>query len=411
MEFVLNALALSYRPLWNADRHLTGIQLFLHDVPDTVSDTAHLLRILQEMWTPSAPVLLLSPQSPALLQGLLAHATPSPFWAIEVRGSWLAADSGLLRLAQLASSHGVRLIWRGDLSQLPAAEQASYFACSLLHLAPQDAVALMRTPAGQATPTGVQLLNCQMYEDIHSQALMRRCLDQYQASAIAGWPVEDVLHHERGGRVLQPSHAHVLRLMKAVDADQPLDTFEEILSEDPLLAYRFMLYANSVAVGSRNPIDSLRRSLIMVGYEKLKQWLGSLLVQASEEIDLHPVRQSMVMRAQLTACLLDAGVSQELRSEVYLCGLFSRLDEILDEPLANSLARLPLSERIPDAALQHSGPYAPSLQLARTLECEDCGEAIRAVCAEHEIPLEFVNRSLLRLIAHWSSARPPWAGS
>lgn len=41
--------------------------------PDTQVDTAHLLRILREMWAPSSPQLLLSPQSAPLLQSLLSH--------------------------------------------------------------------------------------------------------------------------------------------------------------------------------------------------------------------------------------------------------------------------------------------------------------------------------------------------
>ncbi|MEG1103103.1 MAG: HDOD domain-containing protein, partial [Comamonas sp.] len=208
-----------------------------------------------------------------------------------------------------------------------------------------------------------------------------------------------------------PSHEHVLRLMKAVDADQSLETFEAILSEDPLLAYRFMLYANSAALGARNPINSLRRALVMLGYGTLKEWLATQLVHASHEKDLQPIRLSSVMRAQLTSHLLDAGVSQELRSEVYLCGLFSRLHEVLDEPLETTLTRLPLSERIPDAAVRGQGPYAPSLQLAQALEREDGEDTIRALCEEHDISIEHVNRSLLRLICEWPNQRPSWASS
>lgn len=408
MEFVLNALVMGYRPLWNAQRHLAGVQLFLHDTPDNPADTAHLLRILQEMWSPHSPLLLLSPQSPALLQGLLAQIVPNPAWALEVRAEWLSTNALLRALTTRAAEKGVRLVWRGSMERLPTAQEASNFACSLLHLEPQDALALMHAPAGQAVPQRLSLLEGQMYEDIHSQALARRCLEHYHASAIAGWPDEDVLHKMRGARVLHPSHEHVLRLLKAVDADQSLETFEEILSEDPLLAYRFMLYANSAALGARNPINSLRRALVMLGYGTLKEWLGTQLIHASHEKDLQPIRLSMVMRAALTSHLLDAGVSQELRSEVYLCGLFSRLHEVLDEPLETTLTRLPLSERIPQAAVQGEGPYAPSLQLAQALESEDGAHAIRALCEEHEISLEHVNRTLLRLVCEWSNQRPSW---
>lgn len=408
MQFVLNALALGYRPLWNAERQLAGVQLFLHDEADTLVDTAHLLRILQEMWAPTSPLLLLSPQSPRLLQSLLAHITASPIWALEIRADWLDQDVVLQSHIAVAAQRGVRMVWRGSMAQLPNAEQASHFACSLLHLAPQDAFALMQIPSDQPVPQRLMLLERQMYEDIHSQPLVRRCLEQCHASGIAGWPQEDVLHRMRGSRVLHPSHAHVLRLMKAVDADQSLDTFEEILSEDPLLAYRFMLYANSAALGARNPINSLRRALVMLGYGTMQSWLATQLVHASHEKDLHPIRLGAVMRAQLTSHLLDAGVSQELRSEVYLCGLFSHLGEVLDEPLETTLTRLPLSERIPDAAVRGEGPYAPSLQLAQAMEREDGGSTIRALCAEYDISLEHVNRSLLRLACDWPNQRPSW---
>ncbi|MDH0370866.1 HDOD domain-containing protein [Comamonas aquatica] len=399
---------MGYRPLWNAERNLGGVQLFLHDEPEKPVDTAHLLRILREMWAPSSPLLLLSPQSVRLLQALLSHITPNPDWALEVRAEWLADHPALHTGVALAAQRGVRLVWRGGMNQLPTTDEANHYACSLLHLEPQDALILMRAPLNQPVPQRLALLEGQMYEEIHSQTLARRCLEHYHASAIAGWPTDDVLHRVRGARVLHPSHAHVLRLMKAVDADQSLETFEEILSEDPLLAYRFMLFANSAALGARNPINSLRRALVMLGYGTLKEWLGTQLIHASHEKDLQPIRLSMVMRAALTSHLLDAGVSQELRSEVYLCGLFSRLHEVLDEPLETTLTRLPLSERIPQAAVQGEGPYAPSLQLAQALESEDGAHAIRALCEEHEISLEHVNRTLLRLVCGWPNQRPSW---
>lgn len=406
MQYALNALVMGYRPLWSAERRISGVQLFLHDSADEPVDVAHLLRMLQEMWTPSAPRLLLSPQSPALLKALLSHIQPCPFWALEVRGEWLDWDDGLLAHVQLAADRRVHLIWRGVYDQLPQTEVANLFASGLLSLSPQNVIEFLRNP--RPLEHCAFLVERQMYEDLHSQSLLRCCLERYNASAIAGWPDEDVLHNLRGAKALQPSHEHVLRLMKAVDADQPLDNFEEILSEDALLAYRLMLFANSAAQGARHPIDSLRRALVMLGYGPLQNWLAGVLAHACEEPDLQPVRQAMVQRAQLTSLLLDAGVSQELRSEVYLCGLFSRLDDILGEPLEESLARLPLSERIADAALRQQGPYAASLQLAIAMESEGSAAAIRDLCVLHEMSLEHINRTLLRLICSWHSQQPRW---
>lgn len=397
---------MGYRPMWSSDRQLAGVQLFLHDSTDEPVDVAHFLRTLEQTWSPTAPRVLLSPQSPALLKNLLVRIHDSPFWALEVRGEWLQWDASLLAYVQNAARKNVRLIWRGKRDALPSAEVANLFTSGLLSIHPQDALEFLRTPP--PPEECAFLLERQMYEDLHSQTMLRCCFDRYQASAVVGWPDEDVLFNLRGAKVLHPSHAHVLRLMKAVDADQPLDTFEEILSEDPLLAYRLMLFANSAALGARQPIDSLRRALVLLGYSPLQKWLGNLLLHACEEPDLQPVRQAMVQRAQLTSLLLDAGVSQELRSEVYLCGLFSRLDDILGEPLEDSLARLPLSERIPDAVLRREGPYASSLEMAIALENETGAEAVRDLCEQHGMHLETINRTLLRLISSWRSQTPRW---
>ena len=373
VQTALTSLALGYRPLWNAARKLAGVQLFMHEGGEEQPDVPHFLRMLQEMWSPSAPRLILSPQSRHLLGLLLQHAEPDPLQLIEVRGEWLA-DSALYALVQQAQARGLRLVWRGAMDQLPEAESARWFTSSMLRLAPQDAVQLMQLPPGAPVPEHLALLDGQMYEDLHSRAIMHRCLDQHHAAAIVGWPAEDVQHKLRGERALAPSHEHVMRLLKAVDADESFETFELILSEDPMLAYRFMVFTNSASLALRSGVDSLRMGFVMLGY------------------------------AQLTERLLDPGVSQELRSEVYLCGLFSRLDELLDEPLSQTLQRLPLSERIHEAAVLEDGPYAPSLLLAKALEKED-GPVVRELCERYQLDLEHVNRTLLRSIVEWPAER------
>jgi hypothetical protein len=122
-----------------------------------------------------------------------------------------------------------------------------------------------------------------MYEDIASRALMSHCLDEHRAVALA-WPKEDVLYSLRH-QPMQLAHATILKLLKAIDAEQSLDVFEGILGEDPLLAYRFMVYTNSASLGLRTGIDSLRRGLVMMGYGSIRKWLGDQLPHASTEAD------------------------------------------------------------------------------------------------------------------------------
>ena len=401
-QSVLGSITLGYRPLWNRSRELAGVQLYVDREEGAAVDAPHLLRTLEELWSDNAPPLLLSVQSAPLLADLLEHGgedTPR----LEIRGDWLAVDPALAGRVRDAHARGRKLVWRGDAAALPSAELARCFERSLLTLAPEEAMAalhaaqLRRADPSAARPARSPVAAGQIYENVASRALMEHCLDQQQAWGLAGWPAEDVLHGYRN-QPLQPLHRTITRLLKAVDADQSMEAIEHILKEEPVLVVRFLTYVNSPALGLREGVESLRHGLMMLGYAQLAKWLAQQLPHASTDANLQPIYSAMVLRAQLTEHLLDAGIEDDLRREVYLCGLFSQLDQLLGEPLGMVLRRLRLSERIYAATVLHSGPYAPSLQIAVALENPD-GAATRALCARHETGIEEVNRALLRTLA------------
>jgi len=186
--------------------------------------------------------------------------------------------------------------------------------------------------------------------------------------------------------------------VEAIDADDSVEHIELILSEEPILAYRFLRYANSAALGRRTDIDSIRQGLMVLGLSLLRSWLLEQLPHASGDLNLQPVRTTLALRAHLMNHLLDAGDGDDLRREVYLCGLLSQMDLMLGEPLNAALARLPLSQRITSAILDHSGPYMPYLDVAAALESPNT-QATRALCDLHQMNSEEVNRALLRTLS------------
>ena len=197
----------------------------------------------------------------------------------------------------------------------------------------------------------------------------------------------------------QPSRQAITALLKAVDADASMEVIEHTLAEEPVLVYRFLLYTNSASLGLRNPAESLRHGLMLLGLSPLQRWLTDQLPHATSDPDLKPVRAAMVLRARLAEVLLDAGGEETLRREVYLCGLLSQIDQVLGEPLASALHRLPLSERITSALLRGTGPYAPYLEIATALEWPNMHK-LPAQCKTDGMDIADVNRALLRVLSH-----------
>jgi c-di-GMP-related signal transduction protein len=106
----------------------------------------------------------------------------------------------------------------------------------------------------------------------------------------------------------------------------------------------------------------------------------------------------MVLRARFMAELLDAGESEALQRELYLCGLLSQIDLLLFEPMASALHAAPFPSRVKEAILSQDGPYWPYLDIATAVETPLL-EVTQTRCATHGFDLEDVNLALLRTLA------------
>ena len=400
-QTLLGSLALAYQPLWSKTRDLAGVRLHMLDVPGGVVDAPHLLQVLRNFWPHRNGSLILSPGSPGLLAALLEKGQGySP--CLEIQHDWLD-DADIARLVQSAHARGMHLVWRGPNSHMPAPEFAPCFRRQLLSMDEQDTLQALRTArflrspeALAVAPPATPVQAGHLYEGIASRALADHCLDDVKTGELCGWPVDEMLHLYRH-EMPQPGQQAIQAVINAASNDACLEVLEGLLGQDPILAYRFLVHVNSAANGLSRGIDSLRRALMMMGFTALKTWCVQQVPSANTDPNLNPVRRDMVLRALLTEFLLDAGGEPDLRREIYMTGLFSQLDILLNEPIDQILGRLPLSDRILEAVCQGTGDYAPYLQLARTLESMDAYPVI-AMCEDFEMDLDEVNRALLRAL-------------
>lgn len=381
---VLGSVTLGYQPIWNRQRRGSGVRLFVAPTSPNGVDARHLLEAISSMWPANAPTLLLQAQCVALLHGLmqqpamrgigleLPHAEPS--------------DTALADTVRHAQARG----WLLKTPQTLTPEQA--LAALRAARLQRQGDATRATPA-QASPVRPDAL----YENLASQELVNHALDQQHAWGVAGWPTDETLLAYRW-RQIHPSHAHIRELLKAIDRDEPLEALEQSLCEEPLLTYRFLRFANSALVAARTEVASVRQGLMVMGYTQFSRWLAEQLPTASEDINLDPIRASMVFRGRIMANLSQAGLEDALRREVFLCGIFSQLDLLLGEPLGTAIHRLPLPGRITSAVVGHTGPYAPWLAVATALESANT-RVIRDVCQAHRLAADEVNRALLRALA------------
>lgn len=391
-DSVLGSLALGFERMWNPQRRCAGVRLRVAPRIAGAVDARHLLDALGSAWAESTPILL-QVQSPALLADLLAQRPVRAIW-LEIADDDLM-DTATASRVRLAWQRGWPLVWSGPPGLAPAPDTQAWFHKTLHALTPFEALDALHAARSGHLPDGPARSTC-LYQDLPSQALVNHALDQQRVWGVVGWPTDDILHANRL-RPIQPSHRIIHALLKALERDASFDTLEDHLVEDPLLAYRFLRFANSALVGARGEVSSVRQGLMVMGHTPLRRWLAEQLPNANEDTDLDPIRASMVLRAHLMAHLSDAGAQDELRREVFLCGLLSQLDQLLHEPLGAALQRLPLPGRIASAVVGRTGPYAAWLEVAEALESGNTS-LVRTVCQAHAMAPDAVNRALLRAL-------------
>jgi EAL and modified HD-GYP domain-containing signal transduction protein len=220
---------------------------------------------------------------------------------------------------------------------------------------------------------------------------------QRGALAVLGWPIDDVVaNNGKGGS--RPELQFIVELINRVDREEPADRLEQVLKTDPTLAFRLMRYINSPAFGLSVEISSFRHAIMVLGYNRLKRWLALLLASASKDPNVKPVMYAAVRRGLLMEELGRATADADQRGEMFICGVFSLLDRLMGQPMADLMRSIPVPDAVRAALVDASGPYHSQLELVRAVEAESVFD-IRAAAEATMLGLPEVNRAVLRALA------------
>ena len=389
---VLAQVVLGYSPMIDRQRAVVATRLTVFPAtPEALPNAAELLQALLAVWpgdgAPAKPVLSLNLAGEHLLRDAMA-AAQGPGVMIEVP-AFMAGDPAHAPALQRLHAAGTSLLLKGrPLAPLPPDLLALFNHCVI---EPDEERRHGAAPEGAAARR-IDTVVAGLRSGPDFDAAFQR-----GAAAAFGWPWDenDPPPVSRGK---QPSDIQtVLALISGVDKELPVSQLEAVLRRDPTLAYRLMRYLNSPAFGLRVEVNSLDHALRMLGYQRLKRWLAVLLASSAQGSHARPLMFAAVRRGLLMEELGGDKGDAELRGEMFICGVFSLLDRLLQQPFAELLPSLPVPERVQQALNGGAGPHQPFLDLVRAIE----GEALYDIRERAEVLMmgpATVNRALLKAL-------------
>lgn len=387
---ILGQVAFGYSPFIDKNRTVTATRLTVFPLrPDAAPDAAQLLHAVGGVWPADGARVSLNVASESLLQDLM-NAQPSGNVMVEIPAFMACDPANTAAILALRANGNVLMLKGRPLQELPR-EVLPCFKYSVIDVADD------RRTDGSKPPPGVERSIPHVQAGVRTIAEMEQSFAR-GAEAVLGWPIDDAVQagHAKS-RAGQPDMQAMVELIRQVDAAEPIEKLENTLKRDPSLAFKLMRYINSPAFGLRVEISSFRHAIMMLGYKRLKRWVALLLATASKDVNMKPVMFAAVRRGLLMEELGRASSDEEMRSELFICGVFSLLDRMFQQPFSELLASIPVPERVFQALAKDEGPFQPYVNMVRAIENEslfDFREAADALM----MSVSEVNRAQLRAL-------------
>ena len=170
-------------------------------------------------------------------------------------------------------------------------------------------------------------------------------------------------------RDVTSTRVHYLRLLEVVSRPTlDLLDLEKIVKQDASVCYRLLRYLNSPLFGLAREIRSVRHAMAILGEAELRRWIRMVVTLGAAEQKCSELILTALGRARF--CEL---MSKRLRSEsdLFLLGLLSVMDAILEIPMEALLEQIPVDQ---DTGATLSGKQSRLRPLYQLMLAQESGE-------------------------------------
>ncbi|MEE4363251.1 MAG: HDOD domain-containing protein [Desulfotignum sp.] len=154
----------------------------------------------------------------------------------------------------------------------------------------------------------------------------------------------------------------------AAKAELDLDELEALIKKNISVSFKLLKFINSAYFSRSVAIDTIHDAMVVLGSDALKKFINIVVAADLNEDKPNELIRSSVIRARM--CEHFAGMTKTgfTPDEMFTMGLFSRMDAILDMPMADILKQITLSDKFKDALLGRDKIFQRILALVTCFE-------------------------------------------
>ncbi|MGE5404142.1 MAG: EAL and HDOD domain-containing protein [Candidatus Saccharibacteria bacterium] len=180
------------------------------------------------------------------------------------------------------------------------------------------------------------------------------------------------------GKDIPSLHTTYIQLLREINRPElDIPKIETIIKEDVALSYKLLKFINSVAFGIRHEIHSIRQALTLLGARELGKWVSLVCLRGLGMNKPDEIIVTAISRAHFCEAIAPLVGLKQRSADLFLMGLMSMIDALLDQPLPLLMEQLPVAKEIKEALLGEESVFADVLMLIKSYEKAD-GETLNA---------------------------------
>lgn len=206
-----------------------------------------------------------------------------------------------------------------------------------------------------------------------------------------------------GQNTIAPVKVNRIQLINIVrEPDFAIEEVVKVVSQDPSLSISLLKLVNSPYLGLAQKIKSIQHAVAMLGQTEVRKWVTTATSGLLAEDRPDELTRLSLMRAKFAENLSRQFEMAIHAPGLFLMGLFSILDVVLEMPMREAFKIISVSENIHDALVFGEGEYAKVMKFIRAYEAADWSEVNRFM-ALHGLKVEEVFQAYIDTVRWYDS--------
>jgi EAL and modified HD-GYP domain-containing signal transduction protein len=176
----------------------------------------------------------------------------------------------------------------------------------------------------------------------------------------------------KGLAEISPLKLNALQLLRQINDDEiDLGETADTIEHDPALSISLLRFINTMNPDRSRKIDSIRNAVAIMGQNEVKRWaMVAISVGIGEDRPSEITRLSLI-RAKFAENLAPKFGLAIKSGSLFIMGLFSLLDVILQMKLEDAFDEVAVDDEIREALINKKGPLNEVMSLIRSYERAD----------------------------------------